>query len=145
MTKDKIYWNQDLTLTREFRAKNLLGLSTCRFTRMFGQTSEDNLKNDHLAIFPFLENGIHASIAELRFKYVNNGLFIPALLGNRWSGDLTKRYGVNLSRVMRVLPYWPLSFSKRGDDLMRAMAIMENGDPARNIPKGYFGQFINEV
>lgn len=130
-------------LTREIRANNLLGVSTCKFTHQFGQVGEDNEKGDHLAIMPDLEKGNYAAIALLTAKYLFCGWFVPFLLGNKWAGDLKQEYGKELSKIMGV-GFRPFYFPLMGDSLMRAMTIMENGNPCRHIPENYFGQFINE-
>ena len=140
----KVIWNGRSIATRELKRNNIFGLESCRFTRLYGQIGEDNEKPDHLAIMPTLESGIHAAIDLIRAAYLVGGFFVPFLLGNRWSGDLTKKYGKSLAQIMRVSPFLPLPFASYGDSLLRAMAIMENGDPCRSIPAGYFGQFINE-
>jgi len=143
MPETKIDWVNPLT-KRELRALNIFGLSSCRYTRLYGQQSEDNSQGDHLAVMPSLEAGIHASIDEIRDHYLTFGFLVPYTFGNIWSGDKLKMYGVRLAQVMRVAPMVPVSFKVSGDLLLRACAIMENGDPCRNITPGFFGQFINE-
>lgn len=128
--------------TREIRAFNIFGVSSSRFTHMYGQKGEDNLKGDHLAIMPDFEKGFHAAIDLIRQNYLTLGCFVPFVLGNKWAGDKTQKYGVSLAKVMKADPLLPLNFKKAGDTLLRAMAIMENGDPCRNIPRGYFERFI---
>jgi hypothetical protein len=135
-------------MTREIKARNIFGLSTCRFTRLWGQVGEDNSLGDHLAVMPSIPAGIHATIDELKKIYLHLGnmeIFLPAFLGNGWSGDPLKVYGRNLAKIMKLPPFKPVSFKIQGDNLLRALALMENGDPCRNIPEGYFAQFIEEV
>jgi len=129
-------------MTREIKAANIFGLSTCRFTRLWGQVAEDNEKNDHLAVMPNGINGIHAAIDNIRFDCLFLGMFRPAQFGNHWSGDPKKEYGFELAKVMKMNPGGVFSFKEEGDALLRAMAIMENGDACRDIPPGYFNQFI---
>lgn len=145
MSAPKISWN-GTTQTRSGRAKNLFSLSTCSYTRRYGQIGEDNTLGDHLAIMPTYEAGIHAGIDLIRAHYLFMGFFIPSLFYQRWSGDIgdLKHKGENFSVLLSTPPYLALSFKKSGDALLKTLAIMENGDPARTIPEGYFGQFINE-
>ncbi len=133
------------TDTRGYRAKNLLNVSSCSFTRKWGQIGEDNSEGDHLAIMPSFENGVHAGIDLIRKHFLFFGLFAPAVFGNRWSGDKSKKYGFTLAQMMKMSPGLPVSFKKYGDLLLRNVAILEQGPPARAIVPGYFDQFINEV
>lgn len=132
------------TATRELRANNPLGVSTCRFTRLWGQVSEDNAKGDHLAVMPSKIHGVHAAHDLLKANYLWCGFFIPWFLGNKWAGDKTGGYGLSVARIMGRPAYLPLPFKLFYDPLMKAMAIMENGDPARSIPAGYFKAIIEE-
>lgn len=134
----------DSNQTREFRAKNPFGLSMCSYARRYGAVSIDKAEPDNLAIFPNIQSGIHASIDLLRDKYLIAGMFAPYWLGNRWAGDKTMKYGMNLASIMKVNPFFPLSFEASCDTLLKAMCIMENGNPARVIPVGFFGQFAKE-
>jgi hypothetical protein len=136
--------------TRELRAKNIFGLSSSRFTRLWGQIGEDNKLNDHLAVMPTMEAGIHASIDCIQKFYLHMGnmqIFVPVFFYNGWCGDskdVKKVKGINFCRLMKAPRFKPLSFKTSGDSLLRALAIMENGDPCRSIPVGYFQQFIEE-
>ena len=131
-----------LISTRELRAKNIFGLSTCHITSKYGSVSEDNKKFDHLAIMPCFEAGILATIEDIEKYHLTGRRYSPVQLGNEWSGDLTMAYGRNLASIMKVDPVNTLNFYETAEILLRAMAIMENGDPARNITEGYFGQFV---
>lgn len=146
-----VYWelelNWDSDATREFRAKNPLGVSTSQWTENEGAIGEDNSKNDHLAVMPSMRSGADAAAALLKNNYFGGGYTTPYDIGNRWSGDSpvaaqrrgdTKTYGDNLAEVMGYDPVGELNFLADGNALMRALAIMENGNPAREIPAGYW-------
>lgn len=149
----KIEWTPAGT-KREIRAKNIFGIESSKFTRRYGQIGEDNSMGDHLAMMPNFESCIYAALDLIRGNYLGiGGVFIIETFGNRWSGDKKFIYGTAVRQVMNSLfprpaskyfPFLPTTFSKSGDRLLRALAIMENGDPCRNIPEGYFGQFIHE-
>jgi len=112
-----LYWemqlNWDSDATREFRAKNPLGVSTSQWTENEGQVAEDNSKNDHLAIMPSMRAGANAAAALLKNNYFGGGYTTPYDIGNRWSGDSprqaqnrgdTKTYGDNLAAIMGYEP-----------------------------------------
>jgi len=128
--------------TRENKANNIFGISTCRYTHRYGQIGEDNLKNDHLAIMPDIPKGIYATLDLIYDHYLFYGVFNPVLLGNKWSGDKTDQYGFDVAKISKLVPFGFYSFKTKGDIFMRALAIMENGDPERGIPEGFIGQFI---
>ena len=110
------------------------------------ETGEDNSMGDHLAIMPTMRDGANAAAALLFANYFNNGYTTPYDIGNKWSGDSaasaqqrgTKTYGENLAAVMGTDPMKQLNFIVDAPSLLHAMSIMENGDPARSIPKFYF-------
>lgn len=146
MSLERLKWD-GTNLTREGRARNIFGISSCSYTRKYGQVGEDNKRNDRLAIMPTNEAGYHAAIELIRDHYLMLGnfqFFSPCVFGNKWSGDPAKKYGFNLAKMMRVNAWMPLPFRTWGHVLLRAVAIMENGDPCRDIPEGFFDQFIRE-
>ena len=139
---EKLQWASQQT--RELKANNLFGISTCRYTRLFNQSGEDNSMKDHLAIFPHLDNSIFATIDLLKAHYLTLGFCVPSLLGDKWSGDKSLKYGLNLSKIAKLNPVIPIQFKLKGDSILKALAIMENGEPCRNIPVGFFNYYIQE-
>jgi hypothetical protein len=137
--------------TRETRAKNLLGVSSSKWT--VGAVGEDNELNDHLAIAPDTATGLKWAANLLKAGYFQAGYNTPLSIGTYWSqgkqiddptADLG--YGNSVAEIMGVDPNSLLDFGIDGPNLMAAIARMENGTPAViSVPKIMYQNAIAEA
>lgn len=147
--------------TRELRANNPLGVSVSstfawQNVDVVGTVEPavpgsdgntiagvDNKKNDHLVIFQTIQDGLNAAAWLLWDNYFQAGFNTPASIGNRWAGDKTGSYGQSLALIMGYDTNQQLDYGIDGTNLMKAMAIMENGHgDVENIPDSYYAKAL---
>lgn len=140
--------------TRELRAKNPLGVSlsgTFSWENVDytypGRANEndpndtpqagvDNLLGDHLMVFKTTQDGLNAAAWLLHDNYFQTGSSdTPESLGNKWAGDSQAKaaangvqsYGDSIASIMKMDPQSKLAYGTDGQNVMKALARMENG------------------